>query len=74
MIVHGITMKEQAQNMGETCSAHVLSMFWACSFYGNSMNNHLSYCGFIDATISASEKDLPICISNQVQLISCICL
>ena len=31
-----------------------------CSFYGNSMNNLLSYCGLIDARISASEKDLPV--------------
>ena len=27
---------------------------------GNSMNNLLSYCGLIDARISASEKDLPV--------------
>ena len=26
----------------------------------NSMNNLLSYCGLVDATISASEKDLPV--------------
>ena len=24
------------------------------------MNNLLSYCGLVDATISASEKDLPV--------------
>ena len=24
------------------------------------MNNHLSYCGLVDARISASEKDLPV--------------
>ena len=33
-------------------------MFCACSFHGNFMNNLLSYCGLVDATISASEKDL----------------
>ena len=27
---------------------------------GKSMNNHLSYCGLVDARISASEKDLPV--------------
>ena len=32
----------------------------ACSFHGNSMNNLLSYCGLVDARISASEKDLPV--------------
>ena len=26
----------------------------------NSMNNLLSYCGLVDATISASEEDLPV--------------
>ena len=46
--------------MGRTCSAHVLLMFFACSFHGNSMNNLLSYCGLVDARISASEKDLPV--------------
>ena len=32
----------------------------ALSFHGNSMNNLLSYCGLVDATISASEKDSPV--------------
>ena len=31
--------KLQTQNIGKTCSAHVLSIFCACSFHGNSMNN-----------------------------------
>ena len=35
-------------------------MFCACSFHVNSMNNLLSYCGLVDARISASEKDLPV--------------
>ena len=43
-----------------TLAEHVLPMFCACSFYGNSMNNLLSYCGLVDARISASEKDLPV--------------
>ena len=46
--------------MGRTCSAHVLPMFCASSFHDNSMNNLLSYCGLVDARISASEKDLPV--------------
>ena len=42
-------MELQAQNM-----------FCACSFHGNSMNNLFSFCGLVDAGISASEKDLPV--------------
>mgnify|MGYP001397239148 CR=1 FL=1 len=45
--------------MKTTSAEHVLPMFCACSFHGNSMNNLLSYCGLVDAKISASEKDLP---------------
>ena len=57
--------KLQAQNMGKTitCSAHVLLVFYTCSLHGNSMNNILSYCGWVDARISASEKDLSVCIN-----------
>ena len=33
-----------------------------CSFHGNSMNNLFSYCGLVDATISASEKDLLVLV------------
>ena len=54
------TEAEHGQNMARTCSAHVLPMFFACSFHGNSMNNILSYCGLVDARISASERDLPV--------------
>ena len=36
------------------------SMFCACIFHGNSMNNLLSYCGLVDVRRSASEKDLPV--------------
>ena len=39
-----------------TCSELVVFMYWT----GKSMNNLLSYCGLIDAKISASEKDLPV--------------
>ena len=39
---------------------HVLPMFCTCSFHGNSSNNFLSYCGLVDARISAFEKDVPV--------------
>ena len=42
---------------------HVLPMFRACSFHGNSMNNLWSYCGLVDAKKSASEKDLHVFLS-----------
>ena len=44
----------------KTWTEHVLPMFYAYTFHGNSMNNLLSYCGLVDARISASEKDLPV--------------
>ena len=49
--------------MGRTCSAHVLLVSCTCSFHGNSVNNLLSYCGLVDARISASEKCLPVLYS-----------
>ena len=51
---------------------HVLPMFCACSFHGNSMNNLLSYCGLIDAKIRASDKDLPV--QKNVRFLHWICL
>ena len=48
--------------MKTTSAEHVLLMFCACSFHGNSLNNLLSYCGLVDARISASEKDLPVTV------------
>ena len=38
------------------CAQHVLSLEFSC----NSMNNLLSYCGLVDARISAPDKDLPV--------------
>ena len=35
-------------------------MFCACSLFGKSVNNLMSYCGLVDARINASEKDLPV--------------
>ena len=36
---------------------------------GNSMNNLLSYCGLIDAKISASAKDLPVPKMNRAKVL-----
>ena len=52
------TSAERGQNMFCPCSGNVLC--FACSLHGNSMNNLLSYCGLVDAIISASEKDIPL--------------
>ena len=46
--------------MKTTSAEHVLPMFCACSFHGNSMNNLLSYCGLIDAKIRAFDIDMPV--------------
>ena len=46
--------------MKTTNPEHVLLMFCACNFHGNSMNNFLSYCGLVDARISVSDKYLPV--------------
>ena len=43
---------------------YVLDMFWTCNW----MNNLLSYCGLVDARISASEKDLPVLQSIYIKL------
>ena len=44
------------QFMYTICTELVVFMYWT----RNSMNNLLSYCGLVDARISASEKDLPV--------------
>ena len=44
------------QFMYTKCTELAILMQWTC----NSMNNLLSYCGFVDPRISASEKDLPV--------------
>ena len=43
-------------NMFSPCSELGIFIYWAC----NSKNNLLSYCGLVDARISASKKDLPV--------------
>ena len=59
-----MSKQKQKKNL---CKQHVLTMISPCSELGifmcctgNSMNNLLSYCGLVDARISASEKDLPV--------------
>ena len=46
-------------NMFSTCSELGIFMYWT----RNSMNNLSSYCGLVDARISASDKYLPV-LSN----------
>ena len=43
------------QDKNNLCTQHVLNLYFSC----NSMNNLLSYNVFIDAKMSASDKDLP---------------
>jgi len=33
------------------------------------MNNILSYCGLVDARISASEKDLPVLMLEKIEVL-----
>ena len=42
------------------CTQHIVNLYFA----GNSMNNHLSYCGLTDSRMRASEKDLPVTYSS----------
>ena len=44
------------QFMYTTCSELAVFMYWT----GNSLNNLLSYCGLVDARISASENNIPV--------------
>ena len=53
-----VKTKTKKQFMYITCSELVVFMYWT----GKSMNNLLSYCGLVDARISASEKDLPVIV------------
>ena len=48
--------------MYTTCSELVVFMYRT----GKSMNNLLSYCGLVDARISASDKDLPVRFAKQI--------
>ena len=47
-------------NYHENYKRRTWAEHWACSFHGNSMNNFWSYCGLVNAKISASDKDLPV--------------
>ena len=55
-------MYVKTKTKNNLCTQHVLSLEFSCTelVSGNSMNNLLSYCGLVDARISASEKDLPV--------------
>ena len=57
--------KNKKQFVYTTCTE--LAIF----IYGtrNSINNLLSYCGLVDARISASEKDLPVQIDSYNYLV-----
>ena len=61
-----IILHQLTHNMATDCCWNYHENYngrtWAEHFRGNSMNNLLSYCGLVDATatISASEKDLPV--------------
>ena len=52
--------------MSETHNRFELGIF----MYGtcNSMNNLSSYCGLVDAKISASDKDLPVKTILQIKM------
>ena len=50
--------RDKVHNMFYPCSELGTFMSWT----SNSMNKQLSYCGLVDARISASEKDLPVII------------
>ena len=52
------------QFMYTACSELVVFMYWT----GKSMSNLLSYCGLVDARISASEKDLHTCMYYTLQI------
>ena len=46
--------------MYATCSQHVLSLEFSCTELVIQKTILSSYCGLVDARISASEKDLPV--------------
>ena len=48
--------KNKKQFLYTTCSELAIFMYWTL----NSMNNLSSYCGLVDARISASDKNLPV--------------
>ena len=54
--------------VGRLCKPYtdVHTKFWKPQAHltGKSMNNLLSYCGLVDARISASEKDLPVTVTR----------
>ena len=49
------------------CTQHVLNLY----FWGDSMNNLLSYCGLTDSKMRASGTDLPVIEENLLFEITC---
>ena len=52
MYINCFESQKKNQFVYTTCSELGIFMYWTC----NSMNNLLSYCGLVDARISASKK------------------
>ena len=50
------TKKQFVYTTCSECSELEIFMYWT----GNSIDNLLSYCGLVDARISAFKKDLPV--------------
>ena len=50
----------ECQSKNNLCTQHVLSLQFSCTELVIQWKTFLSYCGLVDARISASEKDLPV--------------
>ena len=57
--------KNKKQFVYTTCTELAVFLYWTC----NSMNNLLSYCGLVDARISASDIDLSVQTIIQLELL-----
>ena len=64
MFIQGATFipDSRVHKMFSLCSELGIFIYWTC----NSMNNLLSYCGLVDARMSASEKDLPVPFQSEI--------
>ena len=51
-----LNVNTKNKNKNNYCTQHDVNLY----FLGNSMNNLLSYCGLTEASMRASEKDLPV--------------
>ena len=59
--VMGVSWGIAVLNIFLACSEFGIFMYWTC----NSMNNLLSYCGLVYTRASASEKDLPVRLTDK---------